>query len=175
MNRARDYFPSHRRFYRRMLSAAAIMLVAVSLWIGIEVAQRSHANAVGGSAMASEETAAGTATALVTATYQSAAPGQGNRPTTPAEVELVTLTPEGFEPTAISRRPGRFLLAYSNRSGNQRLTLRLLSEGRPPLHQVRLPANVRRSWVGEFALPPGTYEVTTDEHPEWRCTLTIQP
>jgi hypothetical protein len=41
------------------------------------------------------------------------------------EVEVITAIPEGFEPTAITRPRGPFVLALHNRSGERELVLRI--------------------------------------------------
>jgi len=53
------------------------------------------------------------------------APMSGQQTSQRIEAELITLTPDGFEPAEIKRSQGRFLLALDNRSGVREITLRL--------------------------------------------------
>ncbi len=97
---------------------------------------------------------------------------QGGKPAQVSEVELVTITPDGFEPTAITRPPGRFVIAYDNRSGLGGLRVQLSDQSTNLVHQVTVPL-LKNAWVGEFNLPGGKYFITEPAHPGWRCVLTI--
>jgi hypothetical protein len=88
------------------------------------------------------------------------------------EAELITIQPNGFEPSEISRPKGRFLLGIDNRSGSEQIQLRLeLTDG------ARVPAlesrNRRLSWREEVDFPPGQYVIKEMNHPEWSCLITI--
>jgi len=88
-------------------------------------------------------------------------------------MESITLTPRGFEPSAIIRPPGAFYIAIDNRSGLQdELTFRLdLVDGRR-LRESRLPEG-HLEWRQLVDLPPGRYVVTEANHPDWVCFVTI--
>ncbi len=90
------------------------------------------------------------------------------------ESEVVTLLPEGFEPAEITRPRGEFLLVAHNRSGLDEVTWRLEREAGATLREVRLGGGRLRSGTFEN-LPPGTYLLSVDGHPEWVCRLTITP
>ena len=56
-----------------------------------------------------------------------------------AESEVVTITPEGFEPQEIVRPPGPFLLFVTNSSGFDSLNLNLETETHGKLREKSLP------------------------------------
>jgi hypothetical protein len=97
---------------------------------------------------------------------------QGRKPTAVAEVELITLTPDGFEPAAITRPQGRFILAYDNISGYSSLNVQLLTESSSPLHRLAMPL-LKKTWIGEFDLPPGKYFIKEASQADWSCVVTI--
>ena len=92
------------------------------------------------------------------------------------EVEILSIQPNGFEPSQITRSSGRFLLAIDNRSEVEDLRLRLnrvqthLPE--PALLDVTVPKE--RLNLDEYInLPPGNYMLTEANHPDWVCHITI--
>ena len=88
------------------------------------------------------------------------------------EVEVVTLTENGFDPPLITRSRGPFILALHNRSGEKELLLRISRAQGDQLYERRLAAG-RRSQYQRLDLPPGSYRVSEASHPAWSCTLTI--
>jgi hypothetical protein len=90
----------------------------------------------------------------------------------PAEVESILLQGNGFEPNEITRRHGRFMLAISNRSGSNELSLRLDRLNGNRLHEARM-AKGRIRWNQAFNLPPGDYVLSEQNHPEWVCRITL--
>ena len=100
----------------------------------------------------------------------SSAPEKTDRP---HEVEVVTITPDGFEPQQIVRPPGPFLLAVTNRSGFDSLNLQLETEARGKLREKSL-ALTTPHWREVINLQPGRYVVTEADHPEWTFSLIIQ-
>ena len=87
------------------------------------------------------------------------------------ETESVTLTPDGFAPSGITRPRGRFFLSVTNRSGLDDLDLRLAAEsGQGGAFHTSAR---RHSWWGEVNPPPGRYVLTEARHPNWRCVVTI--
>jgi len=88
------------------------------------------------------------------------------------EVEVITATPAGFEPTTITRARGPFILALHNRSGDKELVLRLYRVSGEQLHEVRLRTGSRREHQ-RLDLPTGEYMISEASHPEWRCQLVI--
>jgi hypothetical protein len=88
------------------------------------------------------------------------------------EAEIVTIRPIGFEPSAITRPRGEFLLVINNRSGLKEINWRLAREAGGNLREVRIYDGKSRS--GNFEdLPPGRYVLTEANHPDWICRLTI--
>lgn len=92
------------------------------------------------------------------------------------EVEILTIQPNGFEPSQITRSSGAFLLAIDNRADVEDLRLRLnrvqnhLPE--PALLDVTVPRE--RLNLDEYInLPPGNYALTEANHPDWVCHITI--
>jgi hypothetical protein len=88
------------------------------------------------------------------------------------EVEVITATSVGFEPQALTRPRGAFILAVHNRSGEPELELRVARTQGERLHELRLGGG-RRSQHQRLNLPPGDYVISETGHPDWRCTLTI--
>lgn len=89
------------------------------------------------------------------------------------EVEVITITPDGFEPQEIVRPAGPFLLAVTNRSGIDSLNLQLVTERRDKLREKSLPLETPR-WREVINPPPGRYVITEANHPEWAFSLIIQ-
>ena len=92
------------------------------------------------------------------------------------EVEQVTLRPYGFEPRAIKRPKGDFLLSFSNRSRQKDLALQLfrvvgISKGEK-LKDVGLPKGVVNR-LTTLSLQPGEYVLSEASNPRWECRLTI--
>lgn len=100
----------------------------------------------------------------------SSAPEKTDRP---FEVEVVTISSDGFEPQQIVRPPGPFLLAVTNRSGIDSLDVHLETEARGKLREKSLPL-ITPHWREVMNLQPGRYVVTEANHPEWTFSLIIQ-
>jgi pectin methylesterase-like acyl-CoA thioesterase len=96
---------------------------------------------------------------------------QRTRTTSPGEVELITLTANGFEPNEFTRPVGKFLFGVNNRSGVSGLTFRLLQEGGTPHGEKRMARE--KVWRKVVNLPPGLYLLSVVDHPEWSCRVTI--
>jgi hypothetical protein len=111
----------------------------------------------------------------VTTPAAAAAPAPARAPASAqseAEAEVITLTPEGFEPAEIYRPAGRVLLAVDNRSGEEELVLRLEREDGERVHEGRAPRSssaLRKA----LNLRPGVYTLTEANHAEWQCRITI--
>lgn len=87
------------------------------------------------------------------------------------EAEVITILPSGFEPRELSRPAGRFVLMFDNESGLQSLEFRLERAGMPRITELRL--NRKTESTKLLNLPPGEYQVTEANHPEWTLNLTI--
>jgi hypothetical protein len=98
-------------------------------------------------------------------------PSPGQEQTT---VELITITPRGFEPNSIRRPAGRVILVVVNRSELPTMTLKLLSENGAVLGQTQLPRN-RRRWSFPANLPAGRYRVVDASRPSVVCNIEITP
>lgn len=100
---------------------------------------------------------------------------QGKPIRAPLEVELITITPAGFEPKEISRLKGPFLLAVENRSGLEDVLLRLdRATGGDRLKEVRVNRK-KLDWRDQVDLTPGHYVLMEANHPGWTCGITITP
>lgn len=97
-----------------------------------------------------------------------------SRDNEPDEGEVITIRPRGFDPPEIVRTHGRFTLMVENRSGVEEVSLRLDREAGSRLHNVRVERK-QLDWRQGVDLPPGTYILTEENHPEWVCRITITP
>ena len=88
------------------------------------------------------------------------------------EVELITVTPQGFEPAEVTRPHEPFILALHNNSGAPTLSLRLDRVQGERVHEMRLRLGERRSHQ-RLNLPPGDYILSETDHPGWRCLIRI--
>lgn len=98
---------------------------------------------------------------------------QGQHPSQVSEVELITITPDGFQPAAITRPSGLFAIAYENYSGMSSVSPRIDAQSGVNLHHLSMSL-LTRAWIGEFNLAPGKYFIRELSHPDWSCVLTIE-
>lgn len=92
------------------------------------------------------------------------------------EVELITLTPDGFVPAEIKRTSGKFLLVVDDRSGLTETFLRLdLATGIGSYVRLkeRSVKRIQSNWSEVQILSTGDYLLTEANHPTWRCKLTV--
>ena len=90
------------------------------------------------------------------------------------EVELITIRPEGFEPLAITRPRGPFVLFIEDRSGKEDSSFQLQRAKGERLKDLN--TNRRKSkWYDTLDLPPGDYVLTDVANAERRCQITILP
>lgn len=88
------------------------------------------------------------------------------------EAERITLREWGFEPKEINRPAGPFFLVVQNQSGLAEVELTLVQESGHV--QRRLPDTRNAlTWKQRMELPPGTYLMKENGHPEWQCRITI--
>lgn len=90
------------------------------------------------------------------------------------ETEIITLLPEGFEPSSITRPQGTFILLLDNRSGLTAVQINLDGDGGGRLRQKSIPRE-DPDWSDVLDLPPGDYLLTEADHPEWSCKINIMP
>jgi hypothetical protein len=101
------------------------------------------------------------------------APAQQGKKDQRLEVEVVNITPDGFEPQQIERPAGPFVLAVTNRSGVDSLTVQIETEQHSRFREKSLPL-LTPYWREVINPPPGKYVITEPNHPEWTLTLVIQ-
>ncbi len=101
----------------------------------------------------------------------------------PPDVAYVTLTADGFEPTAITHQAGRVRVVVQNQSCFKNLSLQL---GQVINAQVLDVPGVAGEWrnartLGEVQgmtkivdMAPGIYRLTVANHPDWVCRITVQ-
>jgi len=100
-----------------------------------------------------------------------ALPDQRQNRTRSLETEFVVVTDRGFEPTAITRPQGEFILMIEN-PNRQQLNFSLSREGGPRLQQIRA-SREEPNWNEIQDLSPGRYVLTEQSHPGWMCLITI--
>ncbi len=89
------------------------------------------------------------------------------------EIEVITITPDGFEPQEIVRPAGPFVLSVTNQSGIDALNLQIETEQRGKLREKLLPLETPY-WREVINLPSARYVITEVNHPEWTFSLVIQ-
>ena len=92
----------------------------------------------------------------------------------PAEVELITLRPAGFEPAEITRPKGAFVLFVDDRSGRDNSSLVLQRVNGERLRTVSLQRK-KSEWNDVIDLTPGTYILQDANNSELRCQIKILP
>ena len=115
----------------------------------------------------------GHSTAWTSSTDKPPAPAQQGKRDQRLEVEVVNITPDGFEPQLIERPAGPFLLAVTNRSGDDSLNVQIETEQHGHFRQKSLPL-LTPYWREVIDPPRGKYVITEPNHPEWTLTLVIQ-
>jgi hypothetical protein len=96
-----------------------------------------------------------------------------------AEVVLLVLTPKGFDETVITRPQGKFLLVVESLLGLKEPSLALLRIGgnNSKKNKEKLKDGAIKkewqNWSEELNLPPGEYELTETNNPDWSCKLII--
>ena len=93
-------------------------------------------------------------------------------PQAPVQAELITITPTGFEPSEITRRRGRFLLAIDNQSGLDDVEFYFERETGGRVN-VPLSRRGKLAWREIIDLTPGTYILRATNDESWRCRITI--
>lgn len=90
----------------------------------------------------------------------------------PAEVELITLRPAGFEPTEITRSKGAFVLFLDDRSGKENSSLILRRLSGDQLRTINLERR-NSNWNEVVDLSPGSYILQDETNADLRCQITI--
>ena len=102
----------------------------------------------------------------------SSPPAQG-RSDRRLEVEVVEITPDGFEPQQLERTAGPFILSVTNRSGIDSLNIQINNEQQGRFREKSLPL-ITPYWRERINPPPGKYVITEENHPEWTLTFIIK-
>ena len=90
------------------------------------------------------------------------------------EIELITLRPEGFEPSEITRPKGAFVLFIDDRSGREKSSLVLQRINSGQLRAISVQQK-KSEWSDVVDLTPGTYILQDANNSELRCQITILP
>jgi hypothetical protein len=88
------------------------------------------------------------------------------------ESEIITIRRGGFEPAEIIRPKGPVLWMVDNRSGLKDVSLHLDQEHGNRLRDM-LVHREQLDWSETIDLPPGRYQLTEADHPDWICHITI--
>lgn len=87
------------------------------------------------------------------------------------------LTPRGFEPSALVTKGGPVRLVVYNRSGGRTNSFSLTRhEGNSPtivVDQHATPLHRNQS-QRDLTLTPGTYTLSDQDHPNWKCDISVQ-
>lgn len=92
----------------------------------------------------------------------------------PAEIELITVRPAGFEPSEITRPKGAFVLFLDDRSGKENSSLVLQRLNGERLRAINLERK-KSNWNDVVNFAPGTYVLQDGSNAELRCQITILP
>ncbi len=90
------------------------------------------------------------------------------------EVELVTLQPFGFEPAAIQRSKGKFVLLVDDRSGRESSSFQLQRDQGDRLKELKTHRKTSEQFM-VVDLPPGKYFLTDVHNPTSTFQITIEP
>lgn len=98
---------------------------------------------------------------------------RGGEPT-PAymEVETVSVTPNGFEPSEIHRPATPFLLAINNHGRPAEFSFELYRVNGEKLHDIQGKKGQQHQRK-ILDLPPGQYVLKETSHPDWSCKIVL--
>jgi hypothetical protein len=93
---------------------------------------------------------------------------------TPAdmEVETVSITPNGFEPSELRRPAGSFLLAVNNHGRPAEFSFEIYRVNGQRAHEIRGKKGQQRQ-RRILDLPPGEYVLKEVSHPDWGCKILV--
>ena len=103
------------------------------------------------------------------------------------EVEVVVLTPEGFQPSGIMRGLGPFILQVDNRTGIEEIEVTVSQQGGNidgptggggpggggGMIDSATIGGGQIDWNSEYDLSSGMYLLGVTGHPEWGCQIII--
>lgn len=98
---------------------------------------------------------------------------RGGEPT-PAnmEVETVSVTPNGFEPSEIHRPATPFLLAINNHGRPAEFSFEIYRVNGQKLHDMQGKKGQQHQRK-ILDLPPGQYVLKETSHPDWSCRIVL--
>jgi hypothetical protein len=89
------------------------------------------------------------------------------------QVVLLSLRPEGFEPTEMQLPLGDYLFVVRNRTGLDEVNVRLAGESGQPMLAAKVGLR-RQDLKQRLHLALGTYRLTEKDHPDWTCTIVVR-
>lgn len=127
------------------------------------------ANTRGGAASSKIETSAPTSLRVfsVQANTSRSQPAPANM-----QVEVISFTRNGFEPSEIHRPAEPFLLAVNNHGRPADLSFEIFRLNGQKLHDIKAAKGEQRQRK-ILDLPPGQYLLKELSHPEWNCTIVL--
>lgn len=104
-------------------------------------------------------------TSVAAKTEEEAPPAVESVSDSKLEVELVVISPTGFEPNVIRRNSGRVLLVVVNDSNRPLITLRAEAANGSVIRQIQMPRTKRR-WELPVNLRRGRFQIVDTERPD---------
>lgn len=92
-----------------------------------------------------------------------------------AKLLYLTLHPQGFNPSAVTRAEGLYLLIITDRSGFDDTELSLERETGERVSARRGRGQRQEAWREVVRLTPGVYVLKDAKRPKWVCRITITP
>ena len=92
-----------------------------------------------------------------------------------AKLLYLTLDPHGFNPAAVTRAAGLYLLIITDRSGFDDTELSLERETGERVSARRGRGERKEEWREVVRLTPGVYVLKDAKRPKWACRITITP
>lgn len=98
----------------------------------------------------------------------------GNEAPASIQVVLLALRPEGFEPAEMQLPAGEYLFVVKNRTGLDEVNVRLIKANIHSLLAARVGSG-GKDVKQRLHLAQGTYRLTETDHPDWTCTIVVEP
>jgi len=86
--------------------------------------------------------------------------------------ELITIRGTGIRPSQLLRARGKFLLIVDNRSGLEKVDLRIDGVAGNRVREATVH-RTKLDWQTLLDLHPGDYVLTEASHPDWVCHIKI--
>ena len=110
---------------------------------------------------------------LIVAGLAMLGPDAGAQQGRATEARVITFTDHGFEPSAVTVKPGPVWLIVRSRVAGQR-GFELKAVGRT-LPDAVLTERGKKVIRQQMTLPPGEYEVRESRYPQWICRISAKP